>query len=123
MAPHNYSLSADHFANANPQGISILNAPLAIRQRAAIERGFWTESFTVTRSKLRMSCIDIKYKDQRVGGDAEYRGQDDKCDNLMDRGWEQRDLKEVLLWEHDTSLIGFEEAFYAAGGKVNDMIR
>lgn len=131
-----FATSADHLANANAFGIALLPAPPRIRKRAALERGLNTYFHQGHRGSAYVLCVETKWDDPRWM-DEELAGaeklevdlsekelevpREEQCgptSTAGDVGYAEAAM-EVVSWEDDPVLKGFEAAFYKAGGKAN----
>ncbi|GAA5958578.1 hypothetical protein JCM3765_006679 [Sporobolomyces pararoseus] len=137
-------IDCDMLANADDSGIALSPAPnYRVRRRSIMEKGIRAFFHGGQWSAL---CIDYRYEDPRTDSQkldakisvarsrenplnqtleelAKEIKDDDVCYCAANDGFETRlcgeDLTEVVQWKDDPRLRGFEDAFFAEGGKLN----
>lgn len=127
-----FTITADHLANANSHGLAILPAPPHVRRRAALERGLHTVFHDGHRGSAYVLCVETSWTDPRFEVEGDEAGAEEEelkeeevqqCgpnSAASDVGYAEAGM-EVVLWEEDALLKGFEGAFYKHGGKANGL--
>jgi len=96
-----YGVEADMMANADETGQAIMEAPAPVRRRAALERGL--QPFLHGGGNTAI-CADVKWKDPGLRPTEDVKK------------WE--DPTEIVYWDDDPRLKGFEDRYYDMGGST-----
>lgn len=97
-----HGVEADMLANADETGKAIIEAPAPVRRRAALERGL--KPFLHGGGNTAI-CADIKWNDPGLSPTEDVRT------------W--HDPTEIVSWNDDSRLKGFEDRYFDMGGKTN----
>lgn len=120
-----WGVEADMLANADVYGKAIIDAPPAVRKRAALERGLtpflhvrppplflYTQKYPRTHSRIHIPqggsvsavCADVKWGDPRTEEELQQAKPDDPI--------EWKNPLRIAQWKDDERLAGFEDRFF-----------